>query len=69
MTETPKQPKQETNLQAFTAGSKRNAEGLGAAGAVILAWVLTTFVGIEPGPEVTIALGTVIGAITARIKG
>lgn len=66
----PVKPKKDhPGRRALAAGGQKNAEGLGAAGAVILAWALTTFAGIDPGPEVTIALGTVIGAITARIKG
>lgn len=58
-----------SKLQAAARGGQRNAEGIGAAGAVVLAWVLTTFLDVAIPAEVTIALGTVIGAVTARIKG
>lgn len=58
-----------TKMQAFGNGSRHNAEGIGMAGAVIATWALTTFTGVALPPEVTVAIGTMIGAIAARIKG
>lgn len=50
-------------------GSRKNAEGIGMAGAIVAAWAITTFGGVELPAEVTVALGTLIGAVAARIKG
>lgn len=69
MSEETPAPKSHTKLRAMAMGGQRNAEGIGAAGAVVFAWALASFGGVEMPAEVTIALGSLIGAVSARIKG
>lgn len=58
-----------TKAQKIVRVSRDNSESIGVSAAVVAAWGMSTFAGIAPPAEVVAAVGSLIGAMSARFKG
>ncbi len=48
---------------------KDNSESISVSASVLAVWLFTTYTNTNPPAEVVIALGTLVGAFAARLKG
>lgn len=58
-----------SKAQKVVRASKDNSESIGVSAAVVAAWAFNTYAGVTLPVEVVAALGGLIGAVSARMKG
>lgn len=58
-----------TKAQRIVKTSRDNSESIGVSAAVVLAWAFSTYSNTALPAEVVAALGSLIGAFSARVKG
>ena len=58
-----------TKAQRIVRVSKDNSESIGVSASVVLAWAFSAYTNATLPVEVVAALGSLVGAVSARMKG